>query len=119
MSRCRWFLGLKLTDRVPDHSMISLNRCKRVNDFNIFQEICDEMVLQGMKHSMISGTVLMRDSTHIKENASNLRLIEQLVLNRLCGLQQLGKPSMVGFVIRLLRHHPCVFWRRRIALHER
>ena len=75
----RWFLGLKLTDRVPDHTTISLNRCKRFNDANIFQEIFDEIVLQGMKHRMISGRVLMTDSTHIKANANKRRFIEQQV----------------------------------------
>ncbi len=59
----RWFLGLKLTDRVPDHTTISLNRCTRFMDSNIFQEIFDEIVLQAMKHRMVSGRVLMTDST--------------------------------------------------------
>lgn len=75
----RWFLGLKLTDRVPDHSTISWNRRKRFVDTNIFQDIFDEIVLQGMKHRLISGRVLMTDSTHIKANANKHKFERQMV----------------------------------------
>ena len=78
----RWFLGLKLTDRVPDHTTISLNRCTRFKDSNIFQEIFDEIVLQAMKHRMVSGRVLMTDSTHIKANANKHRFKAQVVHER-------------------------------------
>jgi IS5 family transposase len=78
----RWFLGLKLTDRVPDHTTISWNRCIRFADTNIFQDIFDEIVLQGMKHRLISGRVLMTDSTHIKANANKHKFERQIVKER-------------------------------------
>lgn len=66
----RWFLGLKLTDRVPDHSTISWNRRTRFNDTTIFQDIFDEIVLQAINHKMVGGRVLFTDSTHLKANAN-------------------------------------------------
>ncbi|MFS8215926.1 transposase, partial [Paenibacillus sp. S29] len=35
----RWFLGLGLTDKVPDHTTISWNRRTRFKDTTIFQDI--------------------------------------------------------------------------------
>lgn len=66
----RWFLGLKLTDPVPDHSTISWNRKHRFKGTNIFQEIFDEVVFLAMEHNMVGGRVLFTDSTHLKANAN-------------------------------------------------
>jgi len=66
----RWFLGLKLTDPVPDHSTISWNRRTRFKDTNIFQEIFDEIAFQAIQHKMVGGRVLFTDSTHLKANAN-------------------------------------------------
>ena len=62
----RWFLGLNLTDPVPDHSTISFNRHKRFKDTDIFQKIFDEIVHMAITHKMVGGRVLFTDSTHIK-----------------------------------------------------
>jgi transposase len=75
----RWFFGLKLTDRVPDHTTSSLHWCTRCSGSSIFQEIFDEFGLQGTKHRIISGRVLMTDSTHIKANANKRRFIKKPV----------------------------------------
>ncbi len=66
----RWFLGLRLTDKVPDASTISQNRRRRFNETTVFQEIFDEIVLQAMGHGLVDGTVLYTDSTHLKANAN-------------------------------------------------
>ncbi|RLM62358.1 transposase, partial [Halorubrum sp. Atlit-9R] len=57
----RWFLGLGLTDRVPDHTTISWNRRTRFKDTTVFQDIFDEIVLQAVSHRMIGGRVLISD----------------------------------------------------------
>ncbi|WP_336078747.1 transposase, partial [Paenibacillus sp. 203] len=49
----RWFLGLGLTDKVPDHTTISWNRRTRFKDTTIFQDIFDEIVLQAISHRMV------------------------------------------------------------------
>ena len=40
----RWFLRLKLTDKVPDASTLSQNRRRRFRDSDVYQEIFDEIV---------------------------------------------------------------------------
>lgn len=76
----RWFLGLGLTDKVPDHTTISWNRRTRFKDTNIFQDIFDEIVLQAIEHRMVGGRVLVSDSTHVKANANKHQYTKQQVL---------------------------------------
>ncbi|UGB29801.1 MULTISPECIES: IS1182 family transposase [Bacillaceae] len=75
----RWFLGLKLSDRVPHHSTISWNRRTRYKETNIFQEIFDEIVFQAMEHRMVGGRVLFTDSTHLKANANKHKFTRETV----------------------------------------
>jgi transposase len=76
----RWFLGLGLTDRVPDHSTISWNRRTRFKDTSIFQDVFDEIVLQAIQHRMVGGRVLITDSTHVKANANKNKYTKEQVL---------------------------------------
>ena len=66
----RWFLGLKLTDPVPDASTLSQNRRRRFSESTIYQEIFDRIVELAIKRGLASGTVLYTDSTHLKANAN-------------------------------------------------
>lgn len=75
----RWFLGLGLTDRVPDHSTISLNR-QRLKDSNVVQEIFDHIVFKAIEHRMVAGRVLITDSTYLKANAYKRKAIKQEVI---------------------------------------
>lgn len=75
----RWFLGLGLTERVPDHSTISRNRIDRFAGTGIYQEIFDEIVLQSMKRKLIDGKTLYTDSTHLKANANKNKHEKKLV----------------------------------------
>jgi transposase len=65
----RWFLGLKLRDKVPDASTLSQNRRRRFSESTIYQEIFDEIVLLAVQKGLASGAVLYTDSTHLKANA--------------------------------------------------
>jgi transposase len=66
----RWFLGLRLRDKVPDASTLSQNRRRRFAQSTIYQEIFDEMVELAVKKDLASGTVLYTDSTHLKASAN-------------------------------------------------
>jgi transposase len=66
----RWFLGLKLRDKVPDASTLSQNRRRRFAESAIYQEIFDEIVELAVNKGLASGTVLYTDSTHLKANAN-------------------------------------------------
>lgn len=69
----RWFLGLGLTDKVPDHSTISQNRRRRFRGNDIFQEIFDEIVRRAMDMGLVTGKNLFTDSTHLKASANRNR----------------------------------------------
>jgi transposase len=69
----RWFLGLKLRDKVPDASTLSQNRRRRFSQSTIYQEIFDEIVLLAVNKGLASGAVLYTDSTHLKANANKNR----------------------------------------------
>ena len=66
----RWFLGLKLRDKVPDASTLSQNRRRRFAESTIYQEIFDQIVELAISKDLASGAVLYTDSTHLKANAN-------------------------------------------------
>jgi transposase len=74
----RWFLGLGLTDRVPDHSTLSYFR-ERLRPGNVLQKIFDEVVMLAIKHRLVGGRVLITDSTHLKANANKRKFVKEQV----------------------------------------
>ena len=75
----RWFLRLKLTDRVFDASTLSQNRRRRFNDSDVAQQIFDRIVEQAISVGLVDGAVLYTDSTHLKANANKNRYDKALV----------------------------------------
>ena len=69
----RWFLRLKLTQKVFDASTLSQNRSRRYQDETIAQSIFDRIVEQAIKAGLVDGTMLYTDSTHLKANANKNR----------------------------------------------
>ena len=66
----RWFLRLKLTDKVPDASTLSQNRRRRFRNSDVYQQIFDEIVELACRQGLVTGKVLYTDSTHLKANAN-------------------------------------------------
>jgi len=66
----RWYLRLKLTDKVPDASTLSQNRRRRFRDSDVYQQIFDEIVELACRKGLVTGKVLYTDSTHLKANAN-------------------------------------------------
>lgn len=75
----RWFLRLKLTDKVFDSSTLSQNRRRRYQDASVAQDIFDGIVEQAIAHGLVDGTVLYTDSTHLKANANKTKWDRQVV----------------------------------------
>jgi transposase len=69
----RWFLRLKLTDKVFDASTLSQNRRRRYDNTSVSQAIFDRIVEQAIRAGLVDGTVLYTDSTHLKANANKTR----------------------------------------------
>jgi len=66
----RWFLGLGLTERVPDHSTISQNRRRRFDGQNLFRKLFEHVLFQCLERGLVGGRLILTDSTHVKANAS-------------------------------------------------
>jgi IS5 family transposase len=66
----RWYLRLKLADKVPDASTLSQNRRRRFRDSDVYQKLFDEVVELAMKRDLVAGAVLYTDATHLKANAN-------------------------------------------------
>lgn len=73
----RWYLGLDLFERVPDHSTISQLRRRKPSFRKIFRRLFEEVVRQCIEKGVVSGRLVATDSTHVKANAS--RASEELV----------------------------------------
>ena len=54
----KWFLGLKLTQKGPDHATISANRVRRFRDNNIAEKIFNEILRQGVDKGLVGGRIL-------------------------------------------------------------
>lgn len=66
----RWYLGLDLFDRVPDHSTISQLRRRKPAFRKVFRRLFEEVVRQCVQNGLVSGRLVVTDSTHVKANAS-------------------------------------------------
>ncbi|OIK09642.1 hypothetical protein BIV60_23370 [Bacillus sp. MUM 116] len=79
----RWFLGLDLTDPVPDHSIFSQNRRRRFKEKGntVFQEIFDHIVKLCIEKGFVTGEVIVTDSTHIKASAAKGKVEKVVVEN--------------------------------------
>ena len=80
----RWFLGLDMDDRVPDHSTISQNRRRRFNGTGLFRRLFERIIFQCMEKGLVDGRTVLTESPHIKANASakkNIKVIAQREAN--------------------------------------
>lgn len=105
----RWFLGIDLDEPVPEHSTFSQLRRRKFNGIGLFEEIFDEVVRLCMERGLITGKLLLTDSTHVRANARNdlyetvtmtdtptayiRRLNEQAVKEGLLPADYVEKPS--------------------------
>jgi Uma2 family endonuclease len=71
----RWFLGLGFDERVPDHSTISQLRRRKFNEADIFKKLFVHVVRLCAEAGLVSGKLLVTDSTHVKANATKLAKI--------------------------------------------
>jgi transposase len=69
----RWFLRLKLTEKVFDASTLSQNRRRRYQDACVPQAIFDRIVEQAMAQGLVDGRTLYTDSTHLKASANKAK----------------------------------------------
>ena len=66
----RWFCGLGLMEKVPDHATISVNRKRRFRNNDIAEQIFQEILNQAQENGLVGGKILYTDSTHVKALAN-------------------------------------------------
>ncbi len=66
----RWFCGLGITEKTPDHATISINRQRRFRHHNIAEQVFNEILRQAIEQGLVDGKLLYTDSTHIKAKAN-------------------------------------------------
>lgn len=64
----RWFCGIDLTQKVPDHSTFSQNRRRRFQDADIFREIFNEIVFKHIRLGIISGETGVATGSFLPSN---------------------------------------------------
>jgi transposase len=87
----RWFCGLNLQDRVPDHSTLSKLKNERWNESGLFQRLFDEVVRQCSEAGLVSGRHVSVDGSEVRANASmkSLRPIDTApALQVSCGSEE-------------------------------
>ena len=76
----RWFCGLSLEQKVPDHSTFSKNRHGRFAKTLLFRELFYDVVRQAMERGLVGGRHLTVDATTVAADAS-LESLEPLVVS--------------------------------------
>ena len=68
----RRFYGLGLTEKIPNHATISVNRKRRFRNNDIAEQIFQEILHQAQEKGLVGGKILYTDSTHVKALARSL-----------------------------------------------
>lgn len=66
----RWFLGIDMFESVPNFSTWSQNYIRRYKDSNVFNEIFNHIIKEGIENGFIDPTTVFGDGTHRKANAN-------------------------------------------------
>jgi len=77
----RWFCGLGIEEKVPDHSAFSRNRNERFGESNILRELSERIVSDCIKARLVGGEGFAIDATLIEADA-----------NKRCSIRQSGQP---------------------------
>lgn len=66
----RWFCGLGLEDKVPNHSTFSKNRNGRFSGTDLFRNLFYEVVKQAQEKGLIKGQCWTTDATLVRADAA-------------------------------------------------
>ncbi len=72
----RWFCGLGIEDKVPDHSTFSVNRHGRFRDSDILRQVFESVVRQCMAAGLVGGEGFAVDASVIEADASRFQRVE-------------------------------------------
>lgn len=72
----RWFCGLGIEDKVPNHSTFSVNRHGRFRDSDLLRKVFEDVVRRCMTAGLVGGEGCAVDASVIEANASRYQRIE-------------------------------------------
>src|ERR1700746_1452641 len=71
----RWFCGLGIEDKIPDHSAFSRARNERFRDSDIFRRVFEHVVRACIAAGLVGGEVFAVDASLIQADANKHRSI--------------------------------------------
>src|ERR1044071_2223648 len=71
----RWFCGLSIEDRLPDHSAFSRARNERFRDNDIFRQVFERVVQACIAANLVGGQGFAVDASLIAADANKRRSI--------------------------------------------
>src|SRR5215210_9240708 len=74
----RWFCGLSIEDKLPDHSAFSRARNERFRDSNIFRQVFEQVVETCIAAGLVGGEGFAVDASLIAADANKQRSIPGL-----------------------------------------
>ncbi|NLC69626.1 MAG: transposase [Clostridiaceae bacterium] len=75
----RWFLGLSITDTVPNYSTFSQNYIRRFKNTNVFENIFSTVITKLLEMNLVDTSVIFVDGTHVKASANKHKIIKKQV----------------------------------------
>src|SRR6516162_6433997 len=66
----RWFCGLGIDDKVPDHSVFSRARNERFRDHDIFRQLFERVVARCIRAGLVGGEGFAVDASLIAADAN-------------------------------------------------
>ena len=87
----RWFCGLGLEDKIPDHSIFSRARNERFRDHDIFRQVFERVVAACIKAGLVGGEGFAVDASLIEADANKGRSIPGSEWNKDIDPTQAGR----------------------------
>ena len=75
----RWFLGLDMDEKVPDHSTFSQNYRRKFKDNDVAIRIFEAVIAQLLDNNLVDPSTLYIDGTHVKANANKNKSVNKEV----------------------------------------
>ncbi|WP_370057851.1 transposase [Bradyrhizobium yuanmingense] len=69
----RWFCGLGIEDRIPDHSAFTRARNERFRDHDVFRHVFERVVASCIKAGLVGGNGFAVDASLIAADANKCR----------------------------------------------
>ena len=73
----KWYLGLGISDTVPNYSTFSQNYIRKFSNTNIFEDIFNTILEKIIEKGLIDTKVIFVDGTHIKAHANKHKSIKK------------------------------------------